>query len=69
MMFTIKKTMTMTLSLSMKRRGKGSLYQVTETQLTSADCLAYVYVTWIFFVYRSHLVGIPEELVGWKTRL
>merc|ERR550519_1023492 len=32
--------------------------QVTETPLTSADCLAYVYVTWIFFVYS---IGFGAE--------
>jgi len=32
--------------------------QVSETQLTSADCLAYVYVTWIFFVYS---IGLGAE--------
>merc|ERR1712032_457597 len=32
--------------------------EVTETQLTSADCLAYVYVTWIFFVYS---IGLGAE--------
>jgi len=32
--------------------------QVTETPLTSADCLAYVYVTWIFFVYS---IGLGAE--------
>jgi len=32
--------------------------EVTETAVTSADCLAYVYVTWIFFVYS---IGLGAE--------
>ena len=30
--------------------------QVTEGSITSTDCLAYVYVTWIYFVYRYFLL-------------
>ena len=32
--------------------------QVTEGSLTSTDCLAYVYVTWIYFVYRYFLLCV-----------